>query len=259
MPTSTHIAVVIFGGTAAYYIHPGRFAPVVGRMEQMTPYGVAAPFFLLETPAGIVGFTSRHGEGALRRSARFINHRANVWAAHALGARYILSWNGVGSLRPEWAVGDLVVMSDIVDFTRGREDSFAKEGIRQAMWPQARTPFAPEAREVILHVVSAHGYTVRTPATYACSEGPRLETVAEIRLMQLAGADVVGMTLCPEVWLAHELGIGYASLGFVTNHATGVEPVAASGRQFGPIVAETCFPILLETARRLMEEGEGGK
>ncbi len=124
------------------------------------------------------------------------------------------------------------------------------------MWPRARTPFAPEAREVILRVARAQGYTVHASAIYACSEGPRLETTAEIRLLRQAGADVVGMTLCPEVWLAHEVGIGYASLGFVTNHATGVEPVATSGRRFGPIVAETCFPILLETARRLMEERE---
>ncbi len=246
------IKVVIFGGTAAYHLDPSKFARVGARVQPTTPYGLAAPFLILETSAGTVGFSSRHGEGALRRSARFVNHRANVWAARDLGARWILSWNGVGSLHEDWAVGDLVVLGDLVDFTRGRVESFEQEGIHEAMWGQVRNPFDERACKVIAEVARARGHYVREGATYACTEGPRLETAAEIRLLQRAGADVVGMTLCPEVWLAHELGMGYASLAYITNHATGIRPTARSGREFGTIVAETCFPILLEVAAALM-------
>lgn len=252
------VNAVIFGGTAAYHLKPEKYARARGRVQPTTPFGPAAPFLLLETEAGIVAFTSRHGEGALRRSARFVNHRANVWAARDLGARWILSWNGVGSLHPDWAVGDLVVLSDLVDFTRGRVDSFGQEGTHEAMWPQVRTPFDPRARGLIINVARAHGHAPHERATYACTEGPRLETAAEIRLLQQAGADVVGMTLCPEVWLAHELGIGYASLAYITNHATGVKPTARSGREFGVVVAETCFPILLDVATALMDTLEYG-
>ena len=251
MNGNVDVAVVIFGGTAAYHLHVERFARVRARVELTTPFGVAAPFLLLETEHGAVGFTSRHGEGGLRRSARFVNHRANVWAARHLGARWILSWNGVGSLRPDWAVGDLVVVSDVLDFTRGRVDSFGEGGHYGRLWTRAGEPFHPQARRHIAAVARAEGRTVHEGATYVCSEGPRLETAAEIRLFRRAGADVVGMTLCPEVWLAHEAGLGYASLGYITNHATGVAATARTGREFGVVVAETCFPILLAVAARL--------
>ena len=247
------VPVVIFGGTAAYHLDLERWAQVVGRVEPVTPYGMAAPFLLVETPHGVVGFTSRHGEGELRRSARFVNHRANVWAARDLGARWILSWNGVGSLRPDWAVGDLVILSDLMDFTRGRVDTFEEGGARDRLWADVREPFDARARERLATVARTRGHVIHPRATYACTEGPRLETAAEIRLLQQAAADVVGMTLCPEVWLAHELGLRYASLAYITNHATGITPTARTGREFGVVVAETCFPILLETATYLME------
>ena len=246
------LPVLIIGGTAAYWADPAAFATVCTRITVETPYGKAAPITVLETPAGLVGFTSRHGEGGLKRSARFVNHRANVWAARQVGARWLLSWNGVGSLRPEWAVGDLAVLSDVLDFTRGRVDTFDTADAREAMWVRAPPPFAADARAALLHAARRHGHPVHEQATYVCSEGPRLETAAEIHLFRQAGADVVGMTLCPEVWLAQEVGIGYAALGFITNHATGVVPTAPSGRQFGPPVAHTCFPILLAAATKLL-------
>ncbi len=248
-------SVVVFGGTAAYHLDLERFVRVRERVQPTTPYGPAAVFHLFEVEGVPLAFTSRHGEGALQRSARFVNHRANVWAARTLGARFILSWNGVGSLRAEWAVGDLVVLEDLLDFTRGRVDTFEDEGGHDMMWPLARKPFDAGARETLSQVARERGYRVWDRGVYACTEGPRLETAAEIRVLRQAGADVVGMTLCPEVWLAHELGMGYASLAYITNHATGINPTARSGRQFGPVVAETCFPLLVEAASHLHRAG----
>jgi len=120
----------------------------------------------------------------------------------------------------------------------------------------ARRPFHSSAQQAIRQTALRASRPLHERVVYACSEGPRLETAAEIRLFRDAGADVVGMTLCPEIWLAQELNIGYASLGYITNHATGVVPTVPGGRQFGPIVAETCFPILLQAAQTLLRAAE---
>ena len=86
---------------------------------------------------------------------------------------------------------------------------------------------------------------------YVCTEGPRLETEAEIELYRRAGAEIVGMTLSPEVFLAQEAGIRYASLCYITNFATGRALGRWPKREFGPKVAQTCLPILLAAANRL--------
>ena len=249
----TRVPVIIIGGTAAYHIDIHDYAQVDGTHILETPYGRAAPIYILHTAAGPIGFTSRHGENSLRRSARFVNHRANIWAANHLGARWLLSWNGVGALRPDWAVGDLVLVHDILDFTRGRINTFDQEFIADKLWSLARRPFHSSAQQAILQAVRRASRPLHPHAIYACSEGPRLETASEIRLFRTAGADIVGMTLCPEIWLAQELDMGYASLGYITNHATGITPHAPSGRQFGPIVAKTCLPILLQAAKTLLQ------
>lgn len=252
------VHVLILGGTAAYWLNVEQHVRVVRRVRVGTPFGEMAPVTLLETPSGLVGYCSRHGEGALQRTARFVNHRANIVGARMLGARWILSWNGVGALRPDWGVGELVLLTDVVDFTRGRIDSLGEATAWARLWPRGSTPFAQEAREALQRALAGQTRTWHTPAIYACSEGPRLETAAEIRLFQEAGADVVGMTLCPEVWLAQEVGIGYGAVGYITNHATGVipQPQARSGREFGAVVATTCFPIVLEAATYLLDLSE---
>ena len=246
------VDVLIIGGTAAYWVDITAFARAVTSVTLETPFGKAPPITVLELPEGLVGFTSRHGEKRLRRSARFVNHRAYIAAAQALGVRWILSWNGVGSLQPDWAVGDLVLLSDVVDFTRGRVETFEGPEARDLLWQRVVPPFAEEARAALRYALSLQSRPWHPKGVYACTEGPRLETAAEIRLLRLAGADVVGMTLCPEVWLAGEVGIGYAALGYITNHATGIVPRSRSGREFGRVVAETCLPILLRAAGSLL-------
>ncbi|HEX5692318.1 MAG TPA: hypothetical protein VFX76_20020, partial [Roseiflexaceae bacterium] len=86
---------------------------------------------------------------------------------------------------------------------------------------------------------------------YACSEGPRLETAAEIRGFRRAGADIVGMTLVPEVFLARELGIAFASLAYITNYATGLEPAHGAPRFFGVEVGRRCLAVVLEAVASL--------
>jgi 5'-methylthioadenosine phosphorylase len=234
-----------------------------------TPYGRSPIFHALVTEAGAsLWFASRHGENSLDRSARFVNHRANLWAAKELGVRLVLSWNGVGAINPDLRVGAVVVPEGIMDWTRNRIHSYGSE----ALFPEeaavlrvaARTidhinngrdatrvarPFDPAARQTLLAAAGADA-TELDGLTYVCTEGPRLETAAEINLAAELGADVVGMTLCPELWLAAELGLKYASLGIITNFASGrwhIDP----RRDFGPTVAERAFNILLGAAERM--------
>jgi 5'-methylthioadenosine phosphorylase len=263
-------AIAIFGGTAAYNINPADFADVVETTVLETPYGRSPHFLKLRTAQGTaVWFSSRHGENELARSARFVNHRANIWAVRELGANLILSWNGVGAINPELRVGQAVVPAAIMDWTRHRIHSFGEKShpLRQAartiehiensylaeprhrLPHQTAHPFHEPTRQALLASIQYSVSTVQSPV-YVCTEGPRLETAAEINLAAALGADVVGMTLCPEVWLAAELGLHYASLCLITNFATGrwhIDP----RRDFGASVAERALPVLLDVADRM--------
>lgn len=267
--------ILIFGGTAAYHINPADFAQVVRTRVLDTPFGRSPTIHALTlTEGNALWFASRHGENSLDSSARFVNHRANLWTAKALGVRLVLSWNGVGAINPDLRVGDVVVPEGIMDWTRNRMNSLGS----QALYPEkaaalrtaARTidhinngrnptrvahPFDPAARQQLMAAAAEyHPRIQENPPienlTYVCTEGPRLETAAEINLAAELGADVVGMTLCPEVWLAAELGLKYASLCQVTNFATGrwhIDP----RREFGPPIAERAFEILLKVTSRM--------
>jgi 5'-methylthioadenosine phosphorylase len=123
--------VCIFGGTAAYHLRLADFARAGEPFAVDTPDG-RAHFTGLTTASGAqVLFNSRHGQGALERSAAFVNHRANVWAARHLGAEAILSWNGCGALDALLSVGDLLVPHDVLDQTRARTYSCAPDGVRR--------------------------------------------------------------------------------------------------------------------------------
>ena len=256
--------IFILGGTAAYHLAPAGYATVREQRIVETPFGPSPLFYQLETERGLtVWYGSRHGQGSLERSARFVGHQANLWAIRELGCQIVLSWNGVGAINPTLRVGDLVVPAGIMDWTRNRINSLSLTPPAEAhsMRQAARTidhintgrearqvayPFHQPSRQAILAVANHPD----CQATYVCTEGPRLETAAEIDLAANLGADVVGMTLCPEVWLAAELGLAYASLCLVTNFATGrwhLDP----RRQFGPTVAERALTLLLGVAESL--------
>lgn len=258
--------IFILGGTAAYHLHPAGYATIIEQQMIDTPFGPSPPFYRLETGGGTqLWYGSRHGQGSLERSARFVGHQANLWAIRALGCQLVLSWNGVGAINPTLRVGDLVVPAGIMDWTRNRINSFNPtppaelQPLRQAARTidhinagrepgQVARPFHEPGRQAILTAANQ----LDKQATYLCTEGPRLETAAEIELAAKLGADIVGMTLCPEVWLAAELGLAYASLCLVTNFATGrwhLDP----RREFGPAVAERALTLLFAVAEKLTE------
>jgi 5'-methylthioadenosine phosphorylase len=225
------MTIIIFGGTAAYHLKLEDHAQVGERRVIETPFGSSAPFVQLTAGGKTVWFSSRHGEDGLQRSAAFVNHRANIWGARELGATGILSWNGVGAIAPGLSVGQVVVPDDVLDMTRGRVGSYTFGGFAQpsavSHQPKAEgvssqlSVFSSELRGRLIAACETLKMHCVTHGTYVCAEGPRLETAAEIAMFGWGGAAVVGMTLVPEVWLAVELGIPYASVCIVTNMATG--------------------------------------
>jgi 5'-methylthioadenosine phosphorylase len=232
--------ICVFGGTAAYHLTPQDFGDAETLPPLDTPHGPAPVFLKLNS--GKVLFSSRHGADKLSRSAAFVNHRANLWAAKEYGATAILSWNGVGAINSLLAVGDKLVPDDLIDATRAREAaSFQRSGK-----PPLKGTFWEAGRAVL--VESA------TPAfprgVYVCTEGPRLETPAEIAAFAQMGADVVGMTLVPEVFIADEMNLPYASLCIVTNIAAGLAK-PNSPRRFGPEVAREGLAACLKAAQML--------
>lgn len=188
-----------------------------------TPFGLSNPIHFYDKDGFRYLFLSRHGERGYEKSAPFVNYRANIYGAKALGVDRIVAWTGPGIISYRYRPGDLVLPDDLLDFTRDRPSTFY-EGkgigfIRQS-------PVFCESLRAALREAwdgGPRGLRLHAKGAYACTAGPRLETPAEIRFLAAAGADMVGMTLCPEAFLARELEICYAAVGYLTNYAEGVK------------------------------------
>jgi len=236
--------IAIFGGTAAYHLNLSDFATVIETLEVNTDFGPASWVRLMTEAQVEVLFLSRHGAGKLARSAAFVNHRAHIASALELGATGIISWNGVGAINPKLTVGDLVVPDDLLDETRARP--LPKDEFTRSVHPSSFIlhPFNSPLRSALL----AAAPNAHPGGTYVCTEGPRLETPAEIAAFAKLGADIVGMTLVPEVWLAADAGLPYASLCAITNMAAGLSHLNPA-RDFGPAVGAKCLRVCLSVAK----------
>jgi 5'-methylthioadenosine phosphorylase len=159
-------------------------------------------------------FISRHGEGHL--PPHRVNYRAIISAAKKSGAERVISINTVGSMSYH-PLGSIFLPFDFVEFTRSRPNTFFEE---KAVHVDMSTPYCPELRSCLADAIRELGLT-HYEGVYACAEGPHLESPAQIRMMRQFG-DVVGMTGYPEVVLAKEAGLCYASLCIVTNPACGM-------------------------------------
>ena len=213
--------IAVIGGSAAYHLLTNKvFGRVVDIPPVKTPYGDVKDVKLVNHAGIKFYFLSRHGLERYAITAPFINYRANIWAFKELGVERIVSWSGPGIINPHLDVGGFAVPDDIIDMTKSRPSTFFTKGglgfIRMS------DPFCPEMRHALLYSVGRMDKNAADRATYVCTEGPRLETPAEIRLYHSYGADLVGMTLCPETFLARELEICYAAICYLTNFAEGL-------------------------------------
>jgi 5'-methylthioadenosine phosphorylase len=168
-----------------------------------------------------VVFLARHGYGHTIPPHR-VNYRANLWAlAKAAGAKGIVSVASVGGIRADFAPGTVVVPRQIVDYTWGRQTTFHEGGEAQVVHIDFTEPYDSRLRQELLAAAQRTGEAVVDGGVYGATQGPRLETAAEINRMERDGCDLVGMTGMPEACLARELGIPYAAICPVANWAAG--------------------------------------
>jgi 5'-methylthioadenosine phosphorylase len=186
-----------------------------------TPYGEPSGALTFGSIAGrAVVFLARHGYGHTIPPHQ-INYRANIWALHARGVKNVLALATVGGIRSDLAPGVLVVPDQIIDYTHGRAATFFGVADRGVQHTDFTLPYAMELRAACISAARSAGVTVVEGGVYAATQGPRLETAAEINRLERDGADMVGMTGMPEAVLAKETGLAYATLAIVVNHAAG--------------------------------------
>ena len=211
--------LAIIGGTGFY--DPGM-VDNLQQLEVKTSYG-AVPYQIGDYHGREVVFLARHGKEHNLPPHR-VNYRANMWALRKLGVEYVLSTTAVGSLREEIPPGMLVVLDQFIDFTKYREHTFYDGTEGEVVHTDFTEPYCPVLRQTLWRILRQKGVTFREKGTYICTEGPRYETPAEVKLFAAWGGDVVGMTNVPEVTLAREAGLCYASLSLVTNYGSGLSP-----------------------------------
>lgn len=218
MTTSTSHALGIIGGSGLEQmdgLQISRQAAVA------TPYGEpSAPLNHGTLQGRAVVFLPRHGSSHAIAPHR-INYRANLWALQAAGVRDVVAVCTVGGISETLPAGSLVVPDQIIDYTHGRDASYF-DGISNPLDHIDFTmPFCEDLRARLLKAGRFLGMAIHAGGTYGATQGPRLETAAEIRRMARDGAHIVGMTGMPEAALARELGLCYAMIAAVVNPAAG--------------------------------------
>ena len=167
-----------------------------------------------------VVFLARHGYGHTIPPHE-VNYRANIWALHSEGAGRIVSVASVGGIRPDLAPGALAVPHQVLDYTWGRKHTFFEGPDQPVTHVDFTHPYCEKLRASLLKAAAAAGQAIVNGGVYAATQGPRLESAAEIDRLDRDGADMVGMTGMPEAALAREIGLRYAAVAVVVNHAAG--------------------------------------
>ncbi|NOZ76536.1 MAG: S-methyl-5'-thioadenosine phosphorylase [Euryarchaeota archaeon] len=205
----------LIGGTGIY--DPEMFEDT--RVEAVpTPYGEVPEVFIGRVGDREVAFLPRHGRDHSVPPHR-VNYRANIAALKRLGVERVISTNSVGAINREMRPGDVVIPDDFVDFTRGRPSSFFDH---EVVHVDVTDAYCPEVRRPLLAAARKEMDRVFDGGTYVCTEGPRFETPAEIRILGTLGGDIVGMVGVPEVVLAREAEMCYGAICTVTNMAAGI-------------------------------------
>ena len=211
------IALAVIGGTGVY-----RLAALEDEqaLHCDTPYGApSGPLRIGHLGNARVAFLARHGEGHALPPHR-VNYRANLHALQQAGVRRVLALNTVGGITAACGPRVLACPDQLIDYTWGRESTYW-DGEGQALHVDFGQPYSPGLREQVLAAARATGVALVDGGCYGATQGPRLETHAEIARLRRDGCDLVGMTGMPEASLARELGLDYACLAIVANWAAG--------------------------------------
>ncbi len=219
MPQPIDLAVI--GGTGLY-----RIAELqdVESHQPVTRYGAPSGPIRVGTLGGRrVAFLARHGEGHSLPPHQ-INYRANLAALQAVGAGRVLALNTVGGITERFGPRVLGCPDQLIDYTWGRISTLCEEPGTEVLHVDFGEPYTRTLRAAVLAAARRAGVALVDGGCYGATQGPRLETRAEIARMRRDGCDLVGMTGMPEAGLARELGLDYACLAIVANWAAGAGP-----------------------------------
>lgn len=212
------IDLAVIGGTGLY-----RLADLADaqRHDVETPWGATSAVIVSGHLGKLrVAFLARHGEDHSIAPHR-VNYRANLWALHALGARRVIGVNAVGGIRADMGPRARVVPDQLIDYTSGRIGSYSDADGAEVRHIDFSEPYTAGLRRELLDAAARAGIPIVDGGCYGATQGPRLETRAEIARMRRDGCDLVGMTGMPEAALARELDLDYACLALVANWAAG--------------------------------------
>ena len=189
-----------------------------------TPYGApSCPLTFGAMAGNEVVFLPRHGSKH-NLAPHEVNYRANIFALRQLGVSHVIGVAAVGGISSNMAPLSLVFPDQIIDYTFGRHHTFHDSQEMRVRHVDFTYPYDETMRQQMIAAAEALGLTYAATGTYGATQGPRLETAAEIRRLQRDGCDIVGMTGMPEAVLARELDLKYACCALVVNWAAGIQP-----------------------------------
>jgi 5'-methylthioadenosine phosphorylase len=244
------MSVAIIAGTAVYNI-PGK---TLKKESVKTPYG-PAQLYRVEGDADDLIFLARHGI-THDTPPHKINYRANIKALKMLGVKRVLATNAVGSINKKIPPLGVTLVTDFLDFTSNREDTFFDGGESGVTHVDMSVTYCPRLNKQLKALAPNFNIDLCPEAIYVSTNGPRLESPAEIRMYAQLGGDVVGMTGVPEATLARELGLCYAAVAFSVNWAAGIEKViqfVGDSDRFDKIKANI-LALFIETLKTTSDE-----
>lgn len=211
--------IAVIGGTGMNQ-WPGL--KIERQLDIDTPYGRPSAPIVVGRVYGIeAAFLARHGEGH-KLPPHAINYRANLAALHKAGVRTVVAIAAVGGIAPWFPPGAVAVPVDVIDYTYGREHTFSDGAHAELKHVEFTEPYSERVRRELMHAALAQRIDIADGGVLAVTQGPRLESAAEVRRLKRDGNDMVGMTGMPEAALAAELGMDYACLAFCVNWAAGI-------------------------------------
>lgn len=229
----------VIGGTG---LSEPKFLSDVQKQQVSTPYDQQKVQILTGSLQGkTVAFLARHGRGHKVPPHR-VNYRANLWALHSIGVRAVIGVNAVGGIHPETGPGKLAVPDQIIDYSWGREHTYFADGLDAVTHIDFTHPYDAQLRQLLID--AAQGRALWPQGVYGCTQGPRLESGAEVQRLLRDGCDMVGMTGMPEAALARELGLAYACLALSVNWAAGLSDELITMDAIGQVLSTGMTDVL---------------
>jgi 5'-methylthioadenosine phosphorylase len=238
---SSEPRIAIIGGSGLYAMEDLQ---VLEQVEPQTPFGLpSSPIIIGELAGRPIAFLARHGVGHIYSPSE-VNYRANIFALKSIGIERVVSISACGSLREDFAPGEIVIPDQLFDRTSNRPRSFFKDGLVAHI--SVAEPFCEDLSTYVLNSVNAAGGSVHHGGAYITIEGPRFSTRAESNTFRAWGMSIVGMTTSPEAFLAREAEICYSVMAHVTDYDVWHHTEE-------PVTAEMVFEIIRGNTRLAQE------